>query len=331
MRTSDLDYDLPDRLIAQEPLEDRAASRLLVLRRSDGGVEHRAFRDLPGLLAPGDLLVRNTTRVTARRFRGKRESGGAVEFLALSWDASGGEALVRPAKRVRPGQSVEVEGGFRAVVLEDLGAGRKRFRWEGAPPGPAAGETPLPPYVRRKLADEGRYQTVYADEPGSAAAPTAGLHFDAGILAALEARGVGMASVSLSVGLDTFRPVQAEDLASHPMHGEAYDVPVGCAEAVAECRGRVVAVGTTTCRTLEAASTGPRALVHGRGEARLFIQPGYRFQTVDALLTNFHMPRTTMLAMVAAFVGAGPMLAAYREAVAEEYRFLSFGDAMLVM
>lgn len=334
MRTSDLDYDLPERLIAQEPLAVRSGSRLLVLRRDSGGLEHRAFADLPQILAPGDLLVRNDTRVTARRVAARRPGGGAAELLLLEWDGAEATALARPAKRVRPGDLLEC-GRVQARVLADLGEGRRVVRFEeGGRPFAglgSLGEVPLPPYVRARLRDPARYDTVYARHGGSAAAPTAGLHFDADVLGRLDERGVRTASVTLSVGTDTFRPVASETLEEHPIHGERAWVTEEAAAAVAACRGRVVAVGTTACRTLESAASGPRTLVPGERETQLFITPGYQFRCVDALLTNFHMPRTTMLGMVAALCGAGPLMAAYREAVRLEYRFLSFGDSMLVI
>lgn len=334
MRTEDLDYELPERLIAQEPLPVRSASRLLVLRRADGSVQHRMFVDLPALLEPGDLLVRNETQVTARRVTARRAGGGHAELLVLEAQGAEAVALARPAKRIRPGDCLDCDG-VRALVLEDLGQGRRRVRFEDGARSFASvgelGETPLPPYVRTKLEDPGRYDTVYARVGGSAAAPTAGLHFDKQVLEALARRGVAAAGIALSVGVDTFRPVTAERLEDHPMHGEDFDVPDLAARAVAACQGRVVAVGTTTCRALEAAAVGPRELRPGPGRATLLILPGHGFRCVDALLTNFHMPRTTMLGMVAAFCGPDALLAAYKEAVRLEYRFLSFGDAMLVI
>lgn len=334
MRTSEFDYELPERLIAQEPLGRRSASRLLVLRRESGAVEHRAFADLPEILSPGDLLVQNDTRVTARRVAARRPGGGAAELLLLEWDGAEATALARPAKRIRPGDVLDCEG-VQARVLADLGEGRRALRFEqgGAPFRglESLGEVPLPPYVRSRLADPARYDTVYARHGGSAAAPTAGLHFDEAVLAALAERGVQTASVTLSVGLDTFRPVGTDVLEEHPIHGERCRVSEEAAAAVAGCAGRVVAVGTTACRTLESAAVAHRVLAPGERETRLFITPGFQFRCVDALLTNFHMPRTTMLGMVAALCGVGPLMAAYREAVRLEYRFLSFGDSMLVI
>lgn len=335
LNAAEIDYDLPERLIAQRPLPKRSDSRLLLLDRSTGEVRHKMFRDLPEILAPGDLLVTNDSRVSARRLRGLRETGGAVEMLVTQSSDGEGIALCRPAKKLRPGDRVSLEGKFQVEIVEILDAGRRRFRWLDAETAEndlaSVGEVPLPPYVHEVLEEEERYQTVYAETPGSAAAPTAGLHFDAETLAALGARGVARASISLAIGLDTFRPIQADSLADHPMHGESYSVPEETAAAIAATGGRIVAVGTSSCRTLESSAIGRRRVAPGPGESRLLVAPGYCFQVVDGLLTNFHLPRTTMLAMVAALVGIEPLMAAYREAVKEEYRFLSFGDAMIVV
>ncbi|MGE0002300.1 MAG: tRNA preQ1(34) S-adenosylmethionine ribosyltransferase-isomerase QueA [Fimbriimonadaceae bacterium] len=335
LQARDLDYVLPERLIAQRPLDRRSDSRLLWLDRRSGEVRHRAFRDLPTILTAGDLLVTNVSRVSARRLMGHRSTGGSVEMLVTDSSDGEGIALCRPAKKLRPGERVVLSGGLEAEILEDLGTGRRRFRWvdpEAASTGLAtAGHVPLPPYVHEELPDEERYQTVYGEVPGSAAAPTAGLHFDEDLLAFLGEACVGRASVELAIGLDTFRPIQSDSLADHVMHGERYSVPEATVLAVGDCQGRIVAVGTSSCRTLETCSVGKRRLQAGPGESRLLVSPGYEFKVVDGLLTNFHLPRTTMLAMVAALAGIEPLMRAYREAVREEYRFLSFGDAMLIV
>jgi S-adenosylmethionine:tRNA ribosyltransferase-isomerase len=333
LKLSDLDFELPEELIAQEPLADRAASRMLVCT-PDGGIQERGFRALPSLLEPGDLLVVNSSRVSARRLFGRRASGGRVELLTLSRLPDGAfEALARPARKLAPGERIAMDDGLEAKIIEDLGEGRKRVRFQPEAGLDAAletaGEVPLPPYIHARLAREERYQTIYARVPGSAAAPTAGLHFTPEIMAELAARGIQTAEVHLSISLDTFRPVAAEDLSSHEMHGEDCFVPEETAKAAAECRGRIIAVGTTSARTLESAALGPRVLEPGHRRTRLLIQPGYEWKAVDGLLTNFHMPRTTMLAMAAALIGPETLKAAYAEAIRSRFRFLSFGDCML--
>jgi S-adenosylmethionine:tRNA ribosyltransferase-isomerase len=312
MLTRELDYELPAGLIAQQPAERRDGSRLLVYERASGALRHRRFWELRQELH-GELVVVNDTRVVPARLRLRRETGGATEVLLL--EALGGgewEALAKPSRKLRPGQRLgPVE------LLEPLGEGRWRLRLEGAP----RGETPLPPYIVEPLGDPERYQTVYAREEGSAAAPTAGLHFTPELLSALDVE-----RVTLHVGLDTFRPVAVDDLAQHRLHGERYEVR---AEAWQRIRAaeRVLAVGTTTVRVLETlARGGPLA-----GRSELFIQPPFAFRRVDALLTNFHLPRSTLLALVMAFVGVEETRALYRAAIAEGYRFYSFGDAMLVL
>jgi S-adenosylmethionine:tRNA ribosyltransferase-isomerase len=310
--TTLLDYELPPELIAQHPAERRDASRLLVYRRRTGEIEHRAFADLPDLLA-GELVVVNDTRVVAGRYRLRRETGGAVELLLLEEIAAGRwEALVRPARRLRAGERLgPVE------LLEPLGDGRWLVRLEGIP----AGEPPLPPYIHERLADPERYQTVYAREPGSAAAPTAGLHLTRDLVARLDP-----VRVTLHVGVDTFRPVTEERLEDHELHGERYRVDADAWRRIAAA-DRVLAVGTTTVRVLETvARTGELS-----GRTRLFVAPGFAFQRVDALVTNFHLPRTTLLALVMAFVGMEETKQVYRAAIDERYRFYSFGDAMLVL
>ncbi len=336
-RLSDYDYELPEELIAQEPLADRSASRLLVLRRDTGAVEHRRFADVPDLLQAGDLLVMNDTRVTALRLLGRRATGGQVEALLLAPTGTPGGfvALMRPGKRLRPGAEVAFGEGIHGLVTDDLGEGRKRLTLSASGDLNDAlarvGRVPLPPYIHAALADPERYQTVYSKTPGSAAAPTAGLHFTAGVIKQLAARGVKLARVSLDVSIDTFRPVQHEDLGEHVMHGERCRAPESTAEAIASCKGRVIAVGTTTVRTLESLATGPRQVPAGEMVSRLFILPGYTFRAVDGMFTNFHMPRTTMLMMISALAGRDAVMNAYNEALRERYRFLSFGDAMLIL
>lgn len=318
-------------------MEDRAAARLLVLPRLGGPCEHRSFRDLPALLAPGDLLVLNNTRVSALRLTGHKTTGGAVELLLLRETEESGvyEALVKPGRRLKPGSEVVVGRRLRAFVLDSLGEGLRSVRLECEEDLESAlaecGRVPLPPYIRREIEVPERYQTVYASVRGSAAAPTAGLHFTPEVFDALAERGVQVAWVTLDVSLDTFRPVSSDNLDEVSMHGERCVVPEETAVAIERCTGRVVAVGTTSARTLETFATGHRSVEAGERVSRLFVRPGYRFQVVDALLTNFHLPRTTMLLMVSALCGRERLLAAYGAALERGYRFLSFGDAMLVL
>jgi S-adenosylmethionine:tRNA ribosyltransferase-isomerase len=319
MRSSELDYELPEALIAQRPLDDRDSSRLLVVDRASGETRHRLFSDLPDLLA-GELVVVNDTRVIPARLRLRRAGGGEAEVLLLEQVHDGlWEALARPSRRLRAGRTLEDAGGTPALELvEPLGEGRWRVRLLRAG---LAGETPLPPYVREPLADAARYQTVYADQAGSAAAPTAGLHFTPELLERLEVE-----RVTLHVGLDTFRPLTAQRLEDHALHGERYRVEASAWERIAGA-GRVLAVGTTTVRVLETvARTGEL-----EGRTSLFVTPGFEFLRVDALLTNFHLPRSTLLALVMAFAGVDETRRLYRLAIAEGYRFYSFGDAMLIL
>jgi S-adenosylmethionine:tRNA ribosyltransferase-isomerase len=312
MDTALLEYELPSELVAQRPAERRDGSRLLVYRRASGEVEHRVFSALPELLSR-ELVVINDTRVVPARLRLRRASGGRVEVLLLERRSENGlwEGLVRPSKRLQPGELLGP-----AKLLEELGGGRWLLRLEGR----SAGETPLPPYIHEPLADPDRYQTVYARESGSAAAPTAGLHFTPGLVARLNP-----ARVTLHVGLDTFRPVVSERLEEHELHGERYEVARGEWDRI-QAAERVLAVGTTTVRVLE--TVARTAELSGR--TSLFVTPGFDFRRVDALLTNFHLPRSTLLALVMAFVGVEETLELYRLAIAERYRFYSFGDAMLV-
>ncbi len=315
METSALAYELPPELIAQRPAKRRDASRLLVYERASGEVRHRRFSELPEELAPGEVVVVNDTRVIPARLRLQRPGGGEAEVLLLEHVGPDGvwEGLARPSRRLKPGQRLgPVE------LIEPLGEGRWRLRLDGEPDG----ETPLPPYIGEALDDPDRYQTVYALDPGSAAAPTAGLHFTPELLETLDVE-----RVTLHVGLDTFRPVEAETLEEHPIHTERYSVEP---EAWARIRsaGRVLAVGTTTTRVLEtlARATGPGH----QGRTGLFITPGFEFRRVDSLLTNFHLPRSTLLALVMAFAGIEETRRLYRLAIEERYRFYSFGDAMLI-
>jgi S-adenosylmethionine:tRNA ribosyltransferase-isomerase len=334
-RLSDYDYNLPESAIAQHPLEDRAASKLLYLNKDSGQIEHRLFKDTVELLQPGDLLVLNNTRVTAFRLFGQKPTGGKVEVLALRQTGPATfEALVRPGKRLQPGATIEFEQGLSATIEANLAEGQKLLKFESRDPLPVAlnrlSAVPLPPYVHEALKDPERYQTVYARVPGSAAAPTAGLHFTSEILDQLKAKGVKTAWVTLNVGLDTFRPIQSENPADHPIHGETCELPKEAADAVSNCKGRVIAVGTTSVRTLESFATGKRQLQTGSKDTRLFIRPGYEFKIIDGMFTNFHMPRTTMLMMISALAGREAVMNAYQEALQHGYRFLSFGDSMLI-
>jgi S-adenosylmethionine:tRNA ribosyltransferase-isomerase len=313
LRTSELDYDLPRELIAQRPLPRRDDSRLLVYDRATGETRHRRFRDLPAELPAGTLVVVNDTRVVPARLRVSRPGGGEAEVLLLEPAGEGlWEALARPTRRLRAGMRLD-----GAELVEHRGEGRWLVRLEGPP----AGEAPLPPYIVEPLAEPDRYQTVYADEEGSAAAPTAGLHFTPELLAGLDVE-----RITLHVGLDTFRPVSADDLDDHEIHSERYRVEGRAWERIRAAE-RVAAVGTTTVRVLESLARG--APLEGR--TSLFVTPGFEFRRADALVTNFHLPRSTLLALVMAFAGVERTRRLYREAVAERYRFYSFGDAMLLL
>lgn len=327
---SEYDFELPEGRIAQTPLADRAASKLLHLHRT-GEIEHRTFRDILDILKPGDLLVMNDTRVTARRVFGQRPTGGKVEFLLLHFSPVTQDwlAMARPGRKLTPGSTVEIDGGGRVTVIAEAEDGMKRVTVDGNVE--RMGQVPLPPYIHAKLADDDRYQTVYARAPGSAAAPTAGLHFTESLLDKLRAKGVQTATVSLSVSVDTFRPIQVDDLDEHVMHGEVCEISEETAEQINSAKGRIIAVGTTTVRTLESFATGDRKVTAGEMRTSIFIRPGYRFRIIDGMFTNFHMPRTTMLLMLAAFVGKEPLFEAYRQAVEGDYRFLSFGDSMLIL
>jgi len=335
MRAEELDYELPPELIAQHPAEPRDSARLLVCDRASGEVRHRHFHDLPDELADGDLLVVNDTRVLPVRVPARRATGGAAEVLLLEPRPDGTwEALVRPYRRLREGERLEL-GVLSLTLVERLGEGRAVVRPD-APGGleqalEQVGQMPLPPYIHEQPADPQRYQTVYARHPGSAAAPTAGLHFTPELLARIRARHE-VVDVTLGVGLDTFRGLAVDDLAEHEMHSEAYAVAPDAADAIRAAHDegrRVVAVGTTSVRVLESVFADPPAPLEGR--TRLFITPGYRFHMTGAMVTNFHLPRSTLLALVMAFAGIERTRGLYRTAVAEGYRFYSFGDACLIV
>jgi S-adenosylmethionine:tRNA ribosyltransferase-isomerase len=336
MLRSDFHYDLPEELIARHPAARRTDSRLLCLDGRTGAVRDLAFTDLPGLLRSGDLLVLNDTRVVPARLYGRKDTGGRVEIL-LERVTGDGRALVqlRSSKPPAPGSRILLPGGGQAAVLgREDGFWLLDFGGDPAPVFEQHGEMPLPPYLHRaaEASDRERYQTVYARAPGAVAAPTAGLHFDEALLAACARAGVATAHVTLHVGAGTFQPVRVDDVREHRMHAERVEVPAATCAAVAACRrrgGRVVAVGTTAVRALESAAAGG-ALAPCAGETRLFITPGYRFRVVDALLTNFHLPESTLLMLVSAFAGRARVLAAYRHAVERRYRFFSYGDAMFV-
>ena len=340
---SDFDFNLPADLIAQEPLAERSASRLLVVNRHSGRIEHARFADLPGWFRPGDVLVRNETRVIPARLLGRKESGGRIELLLVERVAGEGElwrCLARSAKPARTGSRLAFAEGIEAEVVADLGDGWRLVRFDARGEFLAcletAGEVPLPPYIQRSpaSADRERYQTVYAGEPGAVAAPTAGLHFTAATFAELAARGVEVRGLTLHVGPGTFLPVRSERLDEHQMHAERFVIPPVTAAAVNRARSegrRVVALGTTSTRALESAVAADGQLQAGHASTRLFIRPGYRFRATDALVTNFHLPKSTLLVLVSAFAGRDLILEAYRQAVAEKYRFFSYGDCMLIL
>ncbi len=344
MRTDDFDYDLPSGLIAQRPLEPRDSCRLLVLDRASGQMDHRIFADLPEYLAPGDVLVVNETRVLPARLRAvKDETGGAVEVLLLRERYEGAwECLVKPGRRVQPGtRLIFAEGRMTGLVVDitdDRGGRLVQFRNEREERFldvvHEIGEVPLPPYVTAPLDDPETYQTIFAREERSAAAPTAGLHFTASLLDRCRDAGAEVVAVELDVGLDTFRPVTEDDPRDHVIHSEHFRVSAQAADAVNRARrrgGRVIAVGTTSVRALESATDPDGVTKPKEGSTRLFILPGYRFVATDALVTNFHVPRSTLVMMVSAFAGRELLMRAYREAIERRYRFLSFGDAMLIL
>lgn len=341
MNLSDFDYILPPELIAQTPAEPRDASRLMVIDRRDGSRHHRHFREIVEFLQPGDALVFNDSRVIPARLHGRKAgSGGRVEILLLRRREPGTwEALVRPGRRVHSGTIIELNATangpcLQAKVTGSLEGGRKLITFPDEAPLPELGQIPLPPYIQTPVADPERYQTVYARTTGSVAAPTAGLHFTPELIETISNKGIGCHFVTLHVGLDTFRPVKTENPAEHRMYQEYGVIERETADALARCKAegrRVVCVGTTTVRLVEAASQSGDGIMPFAGWTDLFILPGYRFHTVDALVTNFHLPRSTLLMLITAFAGRELTLGAYQEAIARGYRFYSFGDAMLIL
>ena len=340
MKKSDFYFDLPEELIAQDPLEDRSGSRLLMLDKNTGETKHRIFHDIVNYLAPGDCLVLNNTKVIPARLLGvKEDTGAAIEVLLLKrrekdiW-----ETLVRPGRKCRPGANfVFGDGLLKAEVLDVVEEGNRliQFTYDGIFEEvlDKLGEMPLPPYITHKLQDKNRYQTVYAKYDGSAAAPTAGLHFTKELLQQIEAKGVRLAYVTLHVGLGTFRPVKEDDVLDHHMHSEYYQVTEETAKLINDTRkagGRIICVGTTSCRTVESAADENGMVQAGCGNTEIFIYPGYKFKVLDCLITNFHLPESTLVMLVSALAGREHILAAYEEAIREKYRFFSFGDAMFI-
>ncbi len=339
----DYDYVLPDELVAQTPIEPRDSSRLLVLDRARNRIEHRIFSDIGEYFAEGDLLVVNDSRVLPARLHGWRPTGGRAEILLLNrlgdqrW-----RAMIRPGRRLKPGSEIVLadnsgrKTGVTATIVERFGDGQAVVQFPEVVEQHLHefGEMPLPPYIHERLKDPERYQTVYADIAGSAAAPTAGLHFTPELLDSLRSRGMRIAGVTLHVGVGTFLPVKADDVREHEMHAEWFHVPPETISAIRQTRergGRVIAVGTTSCRTLESVDVSENHPAGASGWTQLFITPGFEFRTIDALITNFHLPRSTLLLLVSALAGRERIFDAYREAISERYRFFSFGDAMLIL
>lgn len=340
MKTADFDYELPQELIAQDPLEQRDSSRLLILDKKTGERTHRIFHDIIDYLHEGDCLVINNTKVIPARLIGEREgTGGKVEVLLLKRKTDNvWETLVKPGKKARPGMRLSFGGGLlHAEVQEVVDEGNRliRFEYEGIFEEilDQLGQMPLPPYITHQLKDKNRYQTVYARYEGSAAAPTAGLHFTEELLQRIQEKGVKIARVTLHVGLGTFRPVKVEDVTEHHMHTEFYHVSQEAADIINETKkqgGRVICVGTTSCRTIESAADEHGVVQATEGDTDIFIYPGYRFKVLDCLITNFHLPESTLLMLVSALAGKENIMAAYKEAVEMRYRFFSFGDAMFI-
>ncbi len=341
MKTADFDYDLPQELIAQDPLEQRDSSRLLVLDKKTGERSHKIFHDIIDDLYPGDCLVINNTKVIPARLIGEREeTGGKVEVLLLKRRTDNvWETLVKPGKKARPGMRLSFGGGLLHAQVQDIvdeGNRLIRFEYEGIFEEilDRLGQMPLPPYITHQLKDKNRYQTVYAKYEGSAAAPTAGLHFTEELLKKIQEKGIKIARVTLHVGLGTFRPVKVDDVTQHHMHTEYYRVSQEAADIINDTKksgGRVICVGTTSCRTIESAADENGIVRATEGDTDIFIYPGYQFKVLDCLITNFHLPESTLLMLVSALAGKENIMAAYKEAVEKKYRFFSFGDAMLII
>lgn len=340
MKTSDFYYDLPEELIAQTPVEPRNSSRLMVMPRNGGEIEHKHFYDLPEFLKPGDCLVLNNTRVLPARLYGTREDTGAVvEFVLLRQHGNKlWECLAGPGKKAKTGYKFRFSDKLTAIVTDVLEDGNRmiEFACEGDffAVLDEVGQMPLPPYIKEKLKDKERYQTVYSKDAGSAAAPTAGLHFTKEMLESIKAMGVNIAYVTLHVGLGTFRPVKVEDVTQHKMHTEHYYIPEEAAKTINETRkngGRVICVGTTSCRTVESCAKKYGEIRECSGDTDIFIYPGFEFKCMDGLITNFHLPESTLIMLVSAFAGYDNVMNAYNTAVKERYRFFSFGDAMLIL
>ncbi|MBO5207846.1 MAG: tRNA preQ1(34) S-adenosylmethionine ribosyltransferase-isomerase QueA [Lachnospiraceae bacterium] len=340
MKTSDFYFDLPEELIAQDPLEDRSSSRMLLLNKNTGEIEHHVFREVIDYLHPGDCLVLNNTKVIPARLMGvKEDTGASIEVLLLKRKENDvWETLVKPGKKARPGAKLSFgDGLLTAEVLEVVEEGNRliQFHYEGIFEEvlDKLGEMPLPPYITHKLQDKNRYQTVYAKYEGSAAAPTAGLHFTKELLAKIEAKGIDIAYVTLHVGLGTFRPVKVDNILEHHMHSEYYQVSQEAADKINKAKDsghRVICVGTTSCRTIESAADENGRLQECCDNTEIFIYPGYKFKVLDVLITNFHLPESTLVMLVSALAGKEQVLHAYEEAIQEKYRFFSFGDAMFI-
>ena len=340
MNIKEFYYDLPEELIAQDPLADRSSSRLLTLDKNSGAFSHHVFRDIVDYLNPEDCLVINNTKVIPARLMGEKEGTGAgIEVLLLKrTEDNVWETLVKPGKKARPGARISFGGGLLVgEVIDVVEEGNRliKFEYEGIFEEilDQLGQMPLPPYITHRLEDKNRYQTVYAKHDGSAAAPTAGLHFTPELLEKIKAKGIRIAEVTLHVGLGTFRPVKVENILEHHMHSEFYMVDEEAAEIINETKkngGRVICVGTTSCRTIESASSEDGTIKAGSGWTEIFIYPGYKFKMLDALITNFHLPESTLLMLISALAGRDNVMAAYEEAVKERYRFFSFGDAMFI-
>jgi S-adenosylmethionine:tRNA ribosyltransferase-isomerase len=340
MKLSDFTYELPQELIAQEPLKERDSSRLLVLDRETGEIRHETFREVPGYLNSGDCLVLNDTRVIPARLLGSREdTGGRIEFVLLKkLDTDIWEVMLKPGRRAKPGaRFIFGDGMLKAEIIKLAEEGNRivRFEYEGIFEQvlDKVGIMPLPPYITKTLEDSERYQTVYSKYKGSAAAPTAGLHFTGKMLGELESKGIRIAYVTLHVGLGTFRPVKVENIETHKMHSEYYTISEKSASLINDSReigGKIVAVGTTSCRVLETAADENGRISSDEGWTSIFIYPGYRFKAIDALITNFHLPESTLIMLVSAFAGRENVMKAYRQAVERKYRFFSFGDAMMI-